>query len=191
MDNEPGPDNPLYEALAATQHEIWSHWMRYLLGTKAHRDETRTFPDGSAFLLLDPDDVAHWWRQIDTPYAELSEAEKASDREQVDRFWPAVAKVLATRTMTIKTVERRKKALADALGLAETIPFPRLIEAVEDFVAARPKPAPALLAYRGKKGCRGVLCTQGPDPECCYGWHCGTCDEPCSEQGHDCPEVAS
>ena len=31
----PGADDELYERLAAIQHDIWSHWMRYLMNTKA------------------------------------------------------------------------------------------------------------------------------------------------------------
>jgi hypothetical protein len=44
-----------------------------------------------------------------------------------------------------------------------------------------------LLAYRGKEGCRSVVCTRSGPSARCYGWHCATCDAPCSEQGHDCP----
>ncbi len=48
------------------------------------------------------------------------------------------------------------------------------------------------LAYRGKEGCRSVICTRNPSvSDRCYGWHCGTCDEPTSFQGHDCPQVTS
>ena len=45
-----------------------------------------------------------------------------------------------------------------------------------------------MLAYRGMYGCTNVLCSQGPNTGACYGWHCPTCDAPCSMQGHDCPE---
>lgn len=42
------------------------------------------------------------------------------------------------------------------------------------------------LAYGGKEGCTDVRCTRYNDE--CVGWHCPYCDEPCSSQGHDCPE---
>ncbi len=50
------------------------------------------------------------------------------------------------------------------------------------------------VAYRGKEGCRSVICTQPPSDAgwtTCFGWHCGTCDEPTSYQGHDCSKPAS
>ena len=60
-----------------------------------------------------------------------------------------------------------------------------------------------LLAYRGKKDCWSVVCTQHPEMRkslhSCYGWHCSECDQPSSQQGHAvgsppefrCPEVVS
>ena len=36
-------------------------------------------------------DFDHWQRQINTPYAELTEKEKDSDREQVNKFWQLIA----------------------------------------------------------------------------------------------------
>jgi hypothetical protein len=58
---------PLRERLAALEHEQWANWTRYLLDH------------------LTPEDVERWRRQIDTPYEQLSEAEKQSDREWADR----------------------------------------------------------------------------------------------------------
>lgn len=69
-----------YEQCAAIEHERWAHWQRYM-----HSRCTRN-ADGS--LTIPTSLVARWEHQIRTPYAELSEAEKASDREQVDRYWP-------------------------------------------------------------------------------------------------------
>ncbi len=39
--------------------------------------------------------VAQWERRIATPYADLSEAEKQSDRDRVDRYWPLVVDFVA------------------------------------------------------------------------------------------------
>ena len=58
---------PIRERLAALEHEQWAHWTRYLLDH------------------LTPENVERWRRQIDTPYEELSEQEKQSDREWADR----------------------------------------------------------------------------------------------------------
>jgi hypothetical protein len=73
----------LYEQLAAIEHERWADWQRYL-HSKCERN-----PDGS--LTIPAGLVAHWERQIATPYAELSERERDSDREQVDRYWSLIS----------------------------------------------------------------------------------------------------
>lgn len=64
------------EALAALAHEQWSGWMRYLF--------SRCVWDRCA-LLIPAEWEARWKRQMDTPYADLSEAEKESDRAEADR----------------------------------------------------------------------------------------------------------
>jgi hypothetical protein len=45
-------------------------------------------------LTIPAELVARWTDQLSTPYAELSEQEKESDREQVRRYLPAVAAAL-------------------------------------------------------------------------------------------------
>jgi len=77
------------EQLAAIEHERWSHWQRYV-HNKAVRQS-----DGS--LLLPPDLVARWEKQIETSYTDLSEAEKESDREQVRKYLPLIVSVLTNR----------------------------------------------------------------------------------------------
>lgn len=76
---EPGD---IMEKLAAKEHERWSDWQRYCHKCGHHN------PDGS--ITLDAGTVARWERQINTPYEDLSEAEKESDREQVRRYWDLV-----------------------------------------------------------------------------------------------------
>jgi hypothetical protein len=61
------------EELADLEHRQWAHWMRYLFGQCEHH------PDGSA--TIPPHLVACWQRQMDAPYAHLTEREKDSDRE--------------------------------------------------------------------------------------------------------------
>jgi hypothetical protein len=51
------------ERLAALEHEQWAHWTRYMLDN------------------LTPESAAHWRRQCELRYDELSEREKESDRE--------------------------------------------------------------------------------------------------------------
>lgn len=66
------------EALASVQHDIWSHWMKYMF-TQYEAKE-----DGS--LVIPKDKVNRWKRQTDTAYDALSDKEKESDREQVRKF---------------------------------------------------------------------------------------------------------
>lgn len=67
--------NELLEALAVVEHERWSHWQRYL------HSKCRPGDDGS--LTIPADLVRRWSAQITTPYDELSDSEKESDRDQV------------------------------------------------------------------------------------------------------------
>ena len=71
-------NNSLREALAEVSHEIWAHWMRYLF-SKCHKLENgdQAIPYGS---------VVRWTLQAETPYADLTEREKDSDREQADKI---------------------------------------------------------------------------------------------------------
>lgn len=68
----------LREMLAAKQHEIWAHWMKYQFSRCIQNE------DGS--LTIPADSVERWHRQIYTDYADLTELEKESDRHQVDKF---------------------------------------------------------------------------------------------------------
>jgi hypothetical protein len=80
-ERQPVPvSDDLYEKLAAIEHERWADWQRYMHNLcNMNGDGSLTSP--SSF-------VTHWERQIATPYADLSERDKQSDRDQVDRYWP-------------------------------------------------------------------------------------------------------
>ena len=56
-------EDKLIEKLSDLEHDQWSHWTKYMLDN------------------LTDENIARWRRQIDTPYSELSEKEKESDRE--------------------------------------------------------------------------------------------------------------
>lgn len=70
----------LREQLAAVQHDIWAHWMRYLYSQCRRPDLA---DDGS--LIIPADKVRRWARQMATSYAELPESERVSDCEQADK----------------------------------------------------------------------------------------------------------
>jgi len=77
---EPVENGELREQLAAIEHERWADWQKWC--HKVLRENNPSPEQG--------DILERWDRQIETPYAELSEKEKQSDREQVDRYWQLV-----------------------------------------------------------------------------------------------------
>ena len=85
-------EKALLEQLAAIEHERWAHWQRFMHG-KGERK-----PDGS--LVLPADLVARWERLIETPYAQLTDKERESDREQVRRYLPVVAQAYGPTSST-------------------------------------------------------------------------------------------
>ena len=54
--------NHLLEKLAALEHEQWTGWVGWMLNR------------------LTDENISRWKRQIKTPYSELSDKEKESDR---------------------------------------------------------------------------------------------------------------
>src|SRR3990167_9401794 len=71
----------LVELLAAIEHERWASWQNFMHS-----------------LCLDrviPEELFNRWeRKISTPYSELSEKEKQSDRDQVMRYLPLIQSFL-------------------------------------------------------------------------------------------------
>lgn len=79
-----GEKNLLREKISAAQHEIWSRWMIHLFKVSIFNT------DGSYTIPVEK--VKHWKRQISTPYNELSENEKNSDRIQADIILDIIGK---------------------------------------------------------------------------------------------------
>lgn len=73
-------DNELRQKLAAIEHERWSDWQKW-----CHKIICQNDPNLQTLNVLE-----RWEKQIATPYSQLTPAEKASDLEQVDRYWPLV-----------------------------------------------------------------------------------------------------
>ena len=63
--------------LADVQHEIWSHWMKYLFEVSIEND------DGT--VTISADKVKTWKRQMVTRYSDLSSKEQQSDIEQAQK----------------------------------------------------------------------------------------------------------
>ncbi len=85
MSNTDSNDKPLelieyalQEQVADYAHEAWAGWMRYLFGKSTHQD------DGT--VVIPASLVDRWTRQMQTPYAELPESEKESDRKEARKI---------------------------------------------------------------------------------------------------------
>lgn len=76
----------LVEQLAAIEHARWAHWQRYV------HDQCE--PQGDGALVIPAALVERWEAQIETSYADLTEREKSSDREQVQKYLPTVIDAL-------------------------------------------------------------------------------------------------
>ena len=72
----------LREELANLAHERWSHWMRYMF------QQGRRNPDGT--WMMPADKAARWTRQMVTPYADLPESEKDSDRIEAEKIFEII-----------------------------------------------------------------------------------------------------
>lgn len=80
------PPATLMEQLAAIEHERWADWQKYC------HSVLRNAP----ILKLSQEDIlVRWDRQINTPYSELTEKEKQSDRDQVARYWKLIDEYIA------------------------------------------------------------------------------------------------
>jgi hypothetical protein len=67
------------EALAAYAHDAWAGWMKYLFQKSAHVLSTGE-------VVIPTSLVERWMRQMNTPYTELPENERESDRLEADRM---------------------------------------------------------------------------------------------------------
>jgi hypothetical protein len=74
----PFSDHFLREEMAAQQHEIWAHWMRYLFSVAEKQ------PRGG--YLIPTKTAKRWQRQMEKAYSDLPAKEQDSDREQADKI---------------------------------------------------------------------------------------------------------
>ena len=78
-------EDKLREALAAYAHEAWSGWMKYMSSkVKEHGQYRGQGREMSGWLPVELRD--RWARQMSTPYDELPESEKESDRAEADKI---------------------------------------------------------------------------------------------------------
>lgn len=90
---------------AAIEHDRWARWQKYFFSKCDMECEGE-----KCFLTLPSILLMRWQRQIDTPYAELSEQEKESDRKETRNYLPLVAL-------------ERKRVVEEIMGMAENGKF--------------------------------------------------------------------
>jgi hypothetical protein len=78
----------LREALAALQHDIWAHWMKYQFSCCHDEYDLVLLPQGdpTGGRIIPAEKVERWQRQTNQHYDMLSEKERDSDREQADKI---------------------------------------------------------------------------------------------------------
>jgi hypothetical protein len=101
LDTNQASEDELKEKLAEIEHERWADWQKWI--HLVYENPTRPFEEA----------IANWKVQIDTPYSKLSDREKASDMEQVDRYWPLVLSFI--RTEKLKLLAEVRELLIDRI----------------------------------------------------------------------------
>lgn len=84
------------EELADIEHQRWSDWQAW-----CHKILRENCPSPELEKVLE-----RWDRQISTPYKDLSESEKQSDRDQVARYFPIITHLI--NKAVIKELETMK-----------------------------------------------------------------------------------
>lgn len=84
----PSITDSVRETLAEYAHSAWSRWMTYLF--------EKSYRSNHGEIEIPKSLVERWQRQMNTPYADLPESEKNSDRKEADKMLAIVAAYLAT-----------------------------------------------------------------------------------------------
>jgi hypothetical protein len=97
------------EKAAAIEHERWGNWQAYLHSKCVEHE------DGKGEWVCFPTDLFRRWEcQIATPYENLSEAEKDSDRREVETYMPLILafidEVVAEERQETKPAKRQHAA---------------------------------------------------------------------------------
>ena len=100
---------PLREQLAAYAHDAWAGWMRYLFSQCL---PGHGWQEG---VVVPRKALERWRRQMATPYANLSEAEKDSDRREADKMLAIVNPVLDAAADDVTTLRNELCEVHDTL----------------------------------------------------------------------------
>lgn len=96
---------------ADLEHERWSGWQSYFFSKCQVKPQSQVggMDDRYVYFALPKDLYERWGRQMNTPYSELSEQEKESDRKEVRQYLPLIDSILTQHTAELKKkIERLK-----------------------------------------------------------------------------------
>ena len=101
------------EELADIEHQRWADWQRHCHSKIISDPDFRIGAKGNEC-------IQRWERQINSPYKDLSEKEKQSDRREVERYLPIIEKFILS---AISEAEKRgrEEGLRIALEAVENI----------------------------------------------------------------------
>jgi hypothetical protein len=74
---------------AELEHDRWARWQKYMF--------SKFEKDSNGNLIVPKEYVERWFRQIDTPYSELPEQEKESDRQETRNYLPLIETLLSSQ----------------------------------------------------------------------------------------------
>ena len=89
---------------ADLEHERWSGWQSYFFSKCQVKPQSQVggMDDRYVYFALPKDVYERWGRQMNTPYSELSEQEKESDRKEVRQYLPLIDSILTQHTAELK-----------------------------------------------------------------------------------------
>lgn len=91
---------------ADLEHDRWARWQKYMFSKMEYSEYQK---DGKtiACYVLPADLWERWNRQIDTPYENLSEEEKESDRKETRNYLPLVKQFIREEQEAIVKAEMK------------------------------------------------------------------------------------
>jgi hypothetical protein len=98
---------------ADLEHNRWARWQKYFFSKCQIKPqhEVGGNDDRYVYFALRKDLYERWTRQIETTYADLSEAEKESDRKETRNYLPLLSHAIAeTKKEIAEWAKERKKA---------------------------------------------------------------------------------
>ncbi len=96
-------EQELIEQLADKEHASWARWMDYLFNQcdlERGKDHFR--------YIIPHELVQRWKRQVEAPYAALSEREKQSDRDEVAHILPIIDEYMKQAATAISNAQMKQ-----------------------------------------------------------------------------------